>query len=116
SVPLGRIGLGAGERVTLDLSGDGFLTVALPSDSAGDEPLMTHSGRLSADGGRVEIKAATARQAARQAINLKLPGVIEARTVSGRNGAIVLGGGAGGKVAASGRLDATGRAAPDTSP
>ena len=30
SVPLGRVGLGAGEQATLDLSGDGFLQVAVP--------------------------------------------------------------------------------------
>ena len=107
---LGRIGLGAGEQATLDLSGDAFLQVAVPSDGDDDGPLITHSGRLSADGGRVEIKAATARQMARQVINLS--GVVEARSVSGRSGAIVLGGGSGGRVRVSGRLDASAAAAP----
>lgn len=104
SVPLGRIGLGAGERVTLDLSGDGFLSVALPSEGAAADALIQSSGRLSADGGRIEISAATARRAARYAVNLS--GVAEARSVSGRPGQIVLGGGPGGIVAVSGRLDA----------
>ncbi|RCW89008.1 MBG domain-containing protein [Paracoccus lutimaris] len=109
SAPLGRIGLGAGERATLDLSGDGFLQVTLPSGDDGDQrALVTNSGRLSADGGRIELKAATARNAARQAINLS--GVAEARSVSLRNGAIVLGGGAGGTVRVSGRVST--RAAP----
>ena len=103
NVPLGRIGLGAGELVTLDFAGDGFLTVAFPSEGEGDDALITHSGKISADGGSVEIKAATARHAARHAINLS--GVVEARSVSGRNGAVVLGGGAGGRVTVSGRLD-----------
>ena len=101
SAPLGRIGLGAGEMVTLDLAGDGFLQVGIPSDGD-DDALIRQSGRLSADGGRVEIKAATAREAARRAINLS--GVVEARSVSGRSGAIVLGGGAGGSVRVSGTL------------
>lgn len=103
SVPLGRVGLGAGERATLDISGDGFLEVAVPSGSVGDKALIQHSGRIRADGGRVEMKAATAREVARQAINLS--GVVEARTVGGRSGAIVLGGSAGGTVKVSGRLD-----------
>lgn len=105
SVPLGRVGLGAGERATLDISGDGFLQVALPSGSPGKKVLIQHSGRITANGGRVEIKAATAREAARQAINLS--GVVEARSVRGRSGAIVLGGGDGGAVNVSGRLDAS---------
>ncbi|RNF35914.1 two-partner secretion domain-containing protein [Paracoccus methylarcula] len=101
--PLGRIGLGAGERVTLDLSGDGFLQVALPSEDDGeDRALIRNSGRISADGGRIEMKAATARNAARNAINLS--GVAEARSVSMRNGAIVLGGGGGGTVRVSGTV------------
>ncbi|HVV94236.1 MAG TPA: MBG domain-containing protein [Hyphomicrobiales bacterium] len=102
-VPLGKIGLGAGERATLDLSGDGFLQVALPSDTAGKGALIRERGQLRANGGRIEIQAATARDAARNAINLS--GLAEARSVTGRPGAIVLGGGAGGKVRISGRLD-----------
>jgi filamentous hemagglutinin family protein len=107
SVPLGKVGFGAGEAATLDLSGDGFLQVTVPSTNGQDKELIRHSGRITADGGRVEMRAATARDAARNAINLS--GIVEARTVSGRSGAIVLGGGAGGRVTVSGRLDASGR-------
>ncbi|NEU11861.1 filamentous hemagglutinin N-terminal domain-containing protein [Methylobacterium sp. BTF04] len=108
SVPLGRVGLGAGEQATLDLSGDGFLQVAVPSRADGSTAaLIQHSGRISAAGGRVIIQAATARDAARNAINLS--GIVEARSVSGRSGAIVLGGGEGGTVTVSGRLDASAR-------
>lgn len=109
SVPLGRVGLGAGEQATLDISGDGFLQVAVPSGSNGEKALIQHSGRIRARGGRVEMQAATAREVARQAINLS--GVVEARTVGGRSGAIILGGGAGGTVNVSGRLEATARQA-----
>ncbi|WP_048709573.1 filamentous hemagglutinin N-terminal domain-containing protein [Microvirga massiliensis] len=106
SVPIGKVGLGAGEQATLDLSGDGFLQVAVPSTQTGSGDLIRQSGRIRANGGRVEIKAATAREMARQVINMS--GVIEARTVSGRSGAIVLGGGEGGKITISGQLDARG--------
>lgn len=102
--PLGFVGLGSGERVTLDLAGDGFLQVALPtnSDDDGVEALIENSGTIQANGGTVQISAATARNAARHAINLS--GVVEARTVSGRNGRITLGGGGGGKVTVSGKV------------
>lgn len=114
--PLGRVGLGAGARATLDLSGDGFLQVALPPDLDPDGALIEHSGRIEAEGGRVEMLAATARQAARQAVNLS--GVVEANSVSGRSGAIVLGGGPGGEVRISGRATARAAvtAAVETSP
>jgi filamentous hemagglutinin family protein len=106
SVPLGKVGLGAGEQATLDLAGDGFLQVAVPSAQSAPGALIRHSGRIRADGGRIEIKAATAREAARHAVNLS--GLVEARSVGGRSGAIVLGGGDGGTVAVSGRLAARG--------
>ena len=105
SVPLGRIGLGSGERVTLDLSGDGFLQVAVPTAAGGDQALVSNSGRLSAPGGRVEIAAATAQSAARHAINMS--GVVEANAVSGRAGSISFSGGPGGAVNVSGRVDAS---------
>lgn len=115
-VPMGRVGLGAGERITLDLAGDGFMQVALPSDSDDEalEALVTNSGLIQANGGRVEITAATARNAARHAINMS--GVIEAKSVGGRSGAIVLGGGPGGAVTVSGEMDVAAVALIESSP
>ncbi|WP_244892202.1 filamentous hemagglutinin N-terminal domain-containing protein [Cribrihabitans marinus] len=113
-VPLGRVGLAAGERVTLDVSGDGFLQVAVPSQ--GDETmeaLVENSGRIEAEGGQVHMMAASARDAARQVVNMS--GVIEARSVGGRSGAVVLGGG-GGAVRVTGRIDTSARAQVATSP
>ncbi|WP_296746695.1 MBG domain-containing protein, partial [Mesorhizobium sp.] len=104
SVPLGKVGLGSGEQAALDLSGDGFLQVAVPTKADGSGALVGNSGVISADGGRVEIKAAAAKEAARQAVNMS--GVIEARTVSGKSGEIVLGGDQG-SVEVSGKLDAS---------
>jgi filamentous hemagglutinin family protein len=104
SVPLGKVGLGSGEQITLDLSGDGFMQVALPTkDGAeGDGALIENSGTVSANGGTAVMKAATAREAARKAVNLS--GVVEAKSVSGRNGAIVIGGGRGGSVKIAGKV------------
>ena len=87
--PLGKVALGSGTRATLDLTGNGFLQVAVPV--AGDGGI-TMSGRISADGGTVLLSAANAVDAARHTVNLS--GTIEARGVEGRSGAVVLTGGA----------------------
>lgn len=97
-VPLGHVGLGAARQAVLNLGGDGFLQVALPAE--GGE--ISHSGLINADGGVVEIQAAAAREAARNVVNLT--GTVQARSVSGRSGRVVLGGGAGG-VRVAGRID-----------
>ncbi|MCO6179820.1 S-layer family protein [Ciceribacter sp. RN22] len=106
AVPVGKVGLGSGEQATLDLSGDGFLQVAVPTaDGAeGDGALVENSGSISASGGLVVMKAATAKSAARQAINMS--GVVEADSVSGSDGEIVIGGGDGGTVKVSGKVTA----------
>ena len=106
AAPLGKIGLGSGEQATLDFSGDGFLQVALPtSESAEDKnALIDNQGTLSADGGTVLISVASARDAARHAINLS--GVVEANSVSGHDGKIIIGGGQG-DVTVSGKVTAT---------
>ena len=104
-VPLGKVGLGSGEMVTLDFAGDGFLQVAVPTTAGGKDALIKNSGSISANGGSVIISAATAREAARNAVNIS--GVVQASSISGRSGAIVIGGGEGGNVKVTGKLAAT---------
>jgi len=108
SAPLGKVALGSGEAATLDLSGDGFLQVMLPTSAvaADGQALVSNSGVIQADGGMVMLKAATVRQALREAVNM--PGTISARSVSGQNGAIVLEAGLGGTVRVAGSLTADG--------
>jgi filamentous hemagglutinin family protein len=108
NVPLGRVGLGSGEMVTLDPAGDGFLQVAVPTNAtAGNgRALIDVSGRIKSTGGRVEIKAATAQQLVRDVINVS--GSVTARSVRGRSGNIILDGGDGGALTVSGRLSANG--------
>ena len=109
---LGHVALGSGELVTLDLSGDGFLSVAVPTKdlsklkSADGKPLVSNKGQIVADGGVVALKAATAAGFLRDAVNV--PGSIQANSVGLRNGMIVLGGGAGGRVRIAGNLSARG--------
>ena len=106
AAPLGKIGLGSGEQATLDFSGDGFLQVALPTSERTEDnnALIDNQGTLSADGGTVLISVASARDVARHAINLS--GVVEANSVSGHDGKIIIGGGQG-DVTVSGKVTAT---------
>lgn len=105
--PLGKVGLGSGEAVTLDLNGDGFLQVSVPADTvaADGQPLVANNGSIVADGGSVILRASAVRAAMRDAVNM--PGTIQARSVSGQNGAVVLDGGDG-TLQLSGKVDVAG--------
>ncbi len=112
SARLGKVGLGAGEQATLDLAGDGFLSVAVPSSELGklvkpNRALVSNKGRIEADGGVVYLSAATAQNVLRNAVNI--PGAVRTNTVGSRGGRIVINGGAGGTVRVSGRLIANGK-------
>ena len=107
TVPMGRVGLGSGERIALDLSGDGFLQVALSTNAdTGGAALIDHSGTITASGGYIQMSAATAKNAVRNVINI--PGTLIADSATGQGGRIVLLGGAGGTVTASGTFSARG--------
>lgn len=111
SVPLGKVALGSGERATLDLSGDGFLQVAAPTNAttANGQALVDVSGKISAAGGRVQLKAATVATAIRDAVNVS--GFVSASSAHASGGSIVLGGGPGGNVRVTGSVVASGRRA-----
>jgi filamentous hemagglutinin family protein len=105
--PLGKVGLGSGASATLDVNGDGFMQVILPAATtdADGKPLVSNNGKITAPGGTVALRAATVAGAIRNAVNV--PGSIQAQSVSGHDGAIVLDGGAGGAVQVGGSLDAS---------
>lgn len=105
SVPLGTVGLGSGEQISLDLNGDHFMQVAMPTRAlTGDGALVDMAGTITAAGGRVTLSAASVKNAVRNIINLS--GTISADSAVGRAGSILLLGGDGGTVAASGTLSA----------
>lgn len=97
---LGSLALASGNAFTLDLYGDDLIHLAVGDEIVGEvvdvatgqpvSDLVKNEGRLSADGGTVALKAATARKAANSVVNNT--GVIEARSVGVHNGKIVLGG------------------------
>src|ERR1700722_18584166 len=95
---LGTVSLAAGNAFTLDFYGDRLITLAVNdqiADAVKDvqtgqtlKSLVGNSGKLSANGGRVELTAATARAVVDSVINNT--GVIEANSIGTKNGMIVL--------------------------
>jgi filamentous hemagglutinin family protein len=96
---LGTVSLAAGNAFTLDFYGDKLITLAVNDQIAGKvidvatgkplTSLVSNEGKLSANGGRVELTAAAARAVVDSVINNK--GVIEANSIGTRSGMIVLG-------------------------
>ena len=96
---LGTVGLAAGNNFSLDFYGDRLITLGVNDsiaakvvDVATGKPLnalVQNDGKLKANGGRVELTAAAARQVVDSVINNT--GVIEANSIGSKNGMIVLG-------------------------
>ena len=108
SVPLGKVAMGSGEQATLNLTGDNFLQVAVPTNTktADGRALVDVSGKVSAAGGSVQLKAATVARAIRDAVNV--PGELTVGSARASGGSIILSGGPGGDVSVSGKLAASG--------
>lgn len=109
TAPMGSIVLAAAPAVTLDLHGDGLLSVQL--DGATAEALAANAGALRADGGLVMLAA---RGLDPMATAVNNTGTVHATTLSNRNGVIRLEGGDAGVVRSSGLLDASGRGVGET--
>ena len=97
SVPLGKVAMGSGEQATLNLTGDNFLQVAVPTNTktADGQALIDVSGKVRAAGGSVQLKAATVAQAIRNAVNV--PGELSVASARASGGSIILSGGSGGR-------------------
>ncbi len=128
---LGTVGLASGNAFTLDFYGDRLITLAVNdqiaaavTDVATGETLKSlvgNSGKLKANGGRIELTAAAARVVVDSVINNT--GVIEANSVGTKNGLIVLSAATGASkgtgapvqtVALSGKISAAGKRAGTT--
>ncbi|MBV8838113.1 MAG: filamentous hemagglutinin N-terminal domain-containing protein, partial [Alphaproteobacteria bacterium] len=111
---LGTVALGAGNIFNIDFYGDGLIALhvsektakSLTEESSGKklDLKVTNDGVLRANGGRVELTAATARGIVDSVINTS--GVIEANSIRSRNGQIVL---SAETVNVSGTVSAAGR-------
>ena len=87
----GRVTLGAGDTVTLDLYGDGLVSVAA-SEKMTAQGIM-QSGRIAAPGGEVRLAAAEAVQVMDGTINMT--GLIDAGGIETKGGAIIIQAGGG---------------------
>src|SRR5215208_8411939 len=95
---LGTVTLASGNTFSLDFYGDKLITLGVNDQIAGQvrdvatgetlKSLVTNTGKLKANGGRVELTAAAARHVVDSVINTS--GVVEANAVGMKNGRIVL--------------------------
>jgi len=99
----GAIALASGQRITLGLSNDGLLNVEI--DQAAFNALVSNHNALTAQGGQVTLHARASNAVAHAVVNNQ--GLIEAQTLNGRSGRIVLDGGTQGTVMAAGTLDSS---------
>ncbi|MDP1671821.1 MAG: filamentous hemagglutinin N-terminal domain-containing protein, partial [Burkholderiales bacterium] len=102
---LGTVALASGAQVTLDMQGDSLINLAVSEKSVSELAGVANSGELNAEGGRVIMTAAVARDLAGTVVNNS--GVIRARGTVEKDGAIYLVGD-GGDVSSSGNLNAGG--------
>jgi len=108
---LGSVALVAGNAVTLDLAGDGLLSVSV--DEGAVNAMVRNGGLIRANGGNVLLTAQAAGTLLRTTVNNT--GIIEAQSIQNRNGSIqLLGDMPSGTVSNSGTLDASGRGAGQT--
>jgi len=106
----GTVALAAGNRVSLDMVGDGLISVSV--DQAALNASAINSGRIEADGGNVLLTARSANALLDTVVNNS--GVIRANSLIERNGEIILDGGAAGVVSNTGSLNASGTDAGTT--
>ena len=118
---LGQIVLGGANAFSVDFDGDNLIRYAItspvsqtPKDADGKPAadLVSNSGSIAAQGGRVLLTARAARSVVNSVINST--GIIEATTASMQNGQIVLDAGDEGTINVSGRLDVSGKNAGET--
>ncbi|MEN6413105.1 MAG: YDG domain-containing protein [Veillonellales bacterium] len=106
----GTVALGTGNAVTLDMDGDGMLSLAVNQSAV--NALAENKNLMEADGGKVIMTARAADILAATAVNNS--GVVRAKSINAKNGVILLDGGDNGTVQVSGTLDASGKASGQT--
>ncbi len=107
SIDARRVGLAAGSDVLVDLEGDGLVFLNVRNDRL--DSVLNQLGRVQADGGVVDLRAAARAGFAGTVLNLE--GVVQARSIGQLQGRIAVDGGAGGVTRVAGTLDATAAAA-----
>ncbi len=103
----GRVGMAAVQDVLVDVEGDGLIFFQASATDAGNR--LAQLGRIQADGGSVELRAAARGAFADTVLNMS--GVVQARAIGTREGRIVIDGGESGITRVAGALDASGASA-----
>jgi len=104
SARLGTVSLAAGNSITMDVKGNGLVSVAIEKETLSKLAGINNAGQIMADGGRVLMNAKVANDLIDTAINND--GLVVANSIAERNGVIFLTA-AGGDVVNSGTLDAS---------
>ena len=110
----GKIFMGAGEQITLDLTGNGLMKIIVPTrdlskitDIEGKtlDSLVTNNGSLQADGGFIQLSAKTAENLMLGAVNVGSSGTISSATIDKKTGNVIIGGEDNGFVSVEGNID-----------
>lgn len=105
---MGTVAIGAGERVTFDITGDGLVNFHV--EQAAVDALVANHGMVYAEGGLVYMTAKAAGDLAATVVNND--GVVEATSIEERDGRVFLVA-EGGDIASSGSIDVSGVGAAD---
>ncbi len=112
----GRVILASGNKFTLDLAGDGLINFVIDEESSASgvdqngntmRDGVSNSGTIIANGGKILLTAKNAQGVVDNVINMS--GVAQARSVSQKNGEIILSGDTQGNVVVSGKIIASGK-------
>ena len=106
----GTVAIGAGNKVSLDMVGDGL--ISLKVDQAALNAAIVNTGSIQANGGTVLLKASSANALIDTVINST--GIIRADSIANLNGRIILDGGAKGITEVTGEITARGLNAGET--
>lgn len=104
SAKMGNVVVGSGQKVSLDLYGDGLVEVAVSGEV--EKALIENKGRIEAEGGTVQLTAGAAKNLIGSVINND--GIVSASSATLDGGKIVLSAGEGGYIKNSGDLKASG--------
>ncbi len=110
SANLGTVALASGDHFTLDLYGDNL--ISFDAGKAMTNEILDNKGIIQANGGKVMLTAQAADALVSNTINMD--GIIEAQSVSTKNGKVVLQGGDNSTVNVSGKIDVSGRKSGET--
>ena len=111
---LGKIFIGGGEKITLDLVGTGLMNIVVPTshlenlkDINGNSlsSLVTNEGSLNANGGVVQLVGQTAENLMLGSVNIGKNSIVSATTVDQTTGNIIIGGDKNSVVSIEGKID-----------